>query len=750
MKIKFIEIYNFRKLKTCKVEFSDSQTLLVGANNSGKTSAIDALICFLDKQKKISSTDITLSNWKYFNEFASSWHFATSSEVKGIDVHDWLPFCPAIDVWLSAEIKEVHKIDHLIPTLNWNGESLGVRLIYQPKDIEKLREDYVREKLAVESLQAEGRKLSLWPRDMKDYLGKKLTTHFEIKAYLLDPTKENSSQSLSQDAITFDSDPFVGVFKVDTIEASRGFSDPNGEIGKASTSLSSQLNDYYSRHLNPTELPEAEDIDALVAIENAQEQFDQRLELAFKDTLGEIKKLGYPGFNDPDIKLSSRINPIDSLEHDAAVIFDVRKQNFGDHTYSLPEQYNGLGYKNLIHIIFRLISFRDKWQRVGKSGKNRSSDDIAIEPIHLVLIEEPEAHLHAQVQQVFIRKAYDVLRRYGLIDPSLTTQLVVSTHSSYIAHESGFENLRYFKRNPANNMDAVPNADVVNLSDVFPSDNEKESDVLSTKKFVSRYLKTTHCDLFFANGIILVEGAAERMLLPHFIEHHHPRLRQSYISVLEIGGAHAQKLRPLIECLEIPTLIITDTDSCDAENKKQRPQKGKGLFFGSDTLKSWFDLDGMSLDDVLELEPDRKVKGHVRAAYQCGIKVNWKVGEEDIQQEAIPYTFEDAISLTNLDLFKEFSSSVGMVKKMSQAANKVSLDECCQDMFDALKGEKAKMALDLLFEVAPEELMVPDYIKEGLDWLETQLDSVNQEFHWQPAPAPAPVTQLFDGETVDV
>ncbi len=72
MKIKFIEIYNFRKLKNCKVEFSDSQTLLVGANNSGKTSAIDALICFLDKQKKISSTDITLSNWKHFNEFAAS------------------------------------------------------------------------------------------------------------------------------------------------------------------------------------------------------------------------------------------------------------------------------------------------------------------------------------------------------------------------------------------------------------------------------------------------------------------------------------------------------------------------------------------------------------------------------------------------------------------------------------------------------------------------------------------------------
>ncbi|MDN4733274.1 hypothetical protein QYZ42_09325 [Vibrio parahaemolyticus] len=82
---------------------------------------------------------------------------------------------------------------------------------------------------------------------------------------------------------------------------------------------------------------------------------------------------------------------------------------------------------------------------------------------------------------------------------------------------------------------------------------------------------------------------------------------------------------------------------------------------------------------------------------------------------------------------------------MSQAANKESLEECCQEMFDALKGEKAKMALDLLFEVDPEKLLVPEYIKEGLDWLEKQLDAVNQEFHWQPELA----TQLPDGESVD-
>lgn len=428
MKISFVDIQNFRKLKCCRVEFADEQTLLVGANNSGKTSATDALICFLDKGKKITSTDFTLCNWLFLNKFAHSWMNQEPSEFSGLDLSDWQPYCPSLDVWIDADVVEVQRVSHLIPTLKWKGEPLGVRLIFQPRNLETLRENYVRERDAVVKVNSE-KQLSLWPRDFKDYLKEKLHIEFEIKAYLLDPSKINEAQVLAKDSVCFDSDPFKGIFRVDTIEAQRGFSDPHSDTGKSVSNLSSQLNEYYKRHLNPSDMPEAEDLGALEAIEKAQTEFDKRLDIAFEKTLGEIKELGYPGFTDPDIKLSSRLNPIDTLEHDTAVIFDVRKQNFGDQTFSLPEQYNGLGYKNLIHIIFKLIAFRDRWLRVGKIGKKRSEDDMAIEPIHLVLVEEPEAHLHAQVQQVFVRKAYQVLREYGSVNNQLTTQMVISTHS---------------------------------------------------------------------------------------------------------------------------------------------------------------------------------------------------------------------------------------------------------------------------------------------------------------------------------
>lgn len=744
MKISVVDIQNFRKLKHCRVEFAEEQTLLVGANNSGKTSATDALICFLDKGKKITSTDFTLYNWVFLNKFAQSWMNQDPTVFTGLELSDWQPYCPSLDVWIDADVKEVQRVSHIIPTLKWNGEPLGVRLVYQPRDLDRLRENYVRERDAVVKVNRE-KQLSLWPRDFKDYLKEKLHIEFEIKAYLLDPSRIDGSQTITNESICFDVDPFKGLFRVDTIEAQRGFSDPHSESGKPTNSLSSQLNEYYKRHLNPSDMPEAEDLGALEAIEKAQIEFDKRLDTAFEKTLGEIKELGYPGFTDPDIKLSSRLNPIDTLEHDAAVVFDVRKQNFGDNTFSLPEQYNGLGYKNLIHIIFQLITFRDRWLRVGKIGKKRSDEDIAIEPIHLVLIEEPEAHLHAQVQQVFIRKAYKVLREYGMVEEHLTTQMVISTHSSSVAYEAGFETLRYFKRSPASEDQPIPQAEVVNLSTVFPSQTKRDSNVSATHKFVSRYLKSTHCDLFFANGIILVEGAAERMLLPHFIAHNHKNLQRSYISILEIGGAHAQRLKPLIELLDLPTLVITDTDACSFSGTKERPKRGASLGFGSDTLKSWFGFNGLTLDELLDLPPERKIRDNVRVSFQCGIPAKF-TPQTRTPKEVIPYTFEDAVALTNLELFKTLSESSGMVKKMHLATKMRTLDACCNAMYKALDGEKAKMALDLLFDVEPAKLLVPAYIKEGLDWLESELDTKSLEYTWVPKPSASDVITEFTNE----
>lgn len=719
MKIAFTDIQNFRKLKNCRIVLSEQKTIFVGANNSGKTSAMDALIAFLKyNHREITVRDFTLSNWKDINRIGSDWVDSGNGSEPDLTPDIWRLLMPSLDVWLEVDEKEVHYVSHIIPTLDWEGGKLGIRLILEPNNTEELYKAF---KAAYESAEetrgAAASSVKLWPKSMREFLEKELHRVFTINAYILDPSKvaNHEPQTLSNGAEPLEGNPFKGLFKVDIINAQRGFSDPKSADGASNNQrLSTQLVGYFEKHLNPSELPDASDLDALQAIETARDEFNNKLKESFSASIGELENLNYPGFSDPEIIIACEVDPLQGLAHDAAVQFNVRRDGEGssDISLCLPEKYNGLGYQNLISMVFNLIRFRDEWMRIGKAAKRISDDNLSIEPLHIVLIEEPEAHLHAQVQQVFIKKAFDVLRNHpDLGDKNeFSTQLIISTHSSHIAHEIDFVGLRYFKRIPANDANDVPCAVVVNLSAVFGSNDE-------TSKFASRYLKTTHCDLFFADAAILVEGPAERMLVPHFIRNHHRGLDRCYISLLEISGSHAHRLRPLIDTLGLTTLVITDLDSVKKDSTgKVLPKKGEGYRSGNDTIKSWVPKK-TDLDEVLNIDSQGKVKdGLVRVAYQCETTIDFN-GEE---ATAIPYTFEDAVVLSNVDFFKDKTGSKGLIKKMADAVNRPTLREASEAMFDALgkTGKKAEMALELLYMTEPGELQPPNYIAEGLTWLE--------------------------------
>ena len=730
MDIAFVEIQNFRKLKACRVEFAQQETIFVGANNSGKTSAMDALILFLkrSRHKDFATTDFTLSNWLSLDRLGKQWAKTANDEEPNIAVDAWQPFLPTIDVWITADENDLHRVAHLLPTLDWTPEELlGVRLVFAPKNMERFYKDfrsaYKSARDAESASSKDASPLSLWPNSLRDFLVRQLHSKFEIQSYILDPTQLKNPvqgvarpQSLPPDSERLKMDPFDGLIKIDVISAQRGFSDPKTEDESYSgfASLSSQLRRYFSKHLNPSVLPDASDIEALEALEGAKTVFNETLKTSFEPAIGELEGLNYPGFSDPTISITSEIDPRDSLDHEAAVQFDLP----GSDSLSLPEKYNGLGYQNLISMVFNLIRFRDEWMRVGKAAKNHDTKDVGIEPLHLVLVEEPEAHLHAQIQQVFIKKAYAVLRNHdALADSSFSTQMIVSTHSSHIAHELDFSCLRYFRRESATNQGEIPTATVINLSQTFGDHNE-------TSRFATRYLRTTHCDLFFADAAILVEGSAERMLIPHFIRVKFPRLDQSYISLLEIGGAHAHRLKPLLDTLGLLTLVVTDLDSIQGTGEaKARPQRGKGYRTGNTTLTDWVPKIE-PLDDLLALPDDAKqtADGLVRVAYQCPITVEFKEGEDG--DEAIPYTFEDSLTLTNLVQFRGYAESAGLLKKLQAALRKDTLEDASKDMFDSLeKGSKAEMALELLYRSEPDQVKPPGYIADGLKWLGKNLDA---------------------------
>lgn len=745
MKIDFVELGNFRKLQSARIDIAEQQTLLVGANNSGKTSAMVALRMFLKERGGFAVRDITASNWARIETLAEGWR--TLADDASRESEPFNVLLPSLDVWITIRDDELHHVSHLIPSLDWESGLLGVRVRLEAKAFDELVEDYRTARSKSQDRvtaykagqEATPEDFSLWPKSFHEYLERRFTSVLTLRAYILDPEKivppgedqHAFPQTLPLKAQPISGDPFSGLIHIREINAQRGFADASeskrsddadggGQSGGPTRRLSNQLQAYYRRHLDPDRDPTDEDVSALGAFHTAQRTFDQRLEKGFHQAIGELEQLGYPGMANPKLSISTRFRPTDGLDHPSAVQYDIG----GDgEPIRLPEDYSGLGFQNLISMVFQLMRFRDEWMRVGKLSSDDDMNDAAvIPPLQLILVEEPEAHLHAQVQQVFIRKAYDVLRHHDDLGDLNTyrTQLIVSTHSSHIAHEADFASLRYFKRTPAAGK-SVPTSVVANLSGLFGEDSE-------TTRFVRRYLRTTHCDLFFADGVILLEGAAERILMPHFIRRQFPNLTLRYISLLEIGGSHAHKLKPLIELLSIPTLIITDLDAVDPaqSNKSVQPKIGAGLVTANSVLKTWAPQKSQ-VDDLLSTVAVPTVTsagyGVVGVVYQRETELAYPAGAA--MTKPVPSTFEDALTLSNLPIVADLSGVTmtnAFAKIVNEGADGVVI---AQNLFERLRvrPEKAAFALDLLASTKLEELVAPTYLADGLSWLEGQLGS---------------------------
>ena len=237
--------------------------------------------------------------------------------------------------------------------------------------------------------------VNLYPKDLCEFLERNLNTYFSIKAFILNPAKfnEDTPQPTPFDMECFTDNPLKEIIKVDMIDAQRGFADPDSPDGgeRAKRQLSDQMRSYYDKHLNPEKSPSLEDLDILKATEDAEKAFNNNLAVKFAPAIHELESLGYPGIADPKLTIVTKMTTSETLKHDSAVQYALSKN---DNTLKLPEKYNGLGYQNLISMVFDLMRFRDDWMREGKAKREQTDDNSVIEPLHLVLVEEPEAHLH--------------------------------------------------------------------------------------------------------------------------------------------------------------------------------------------------------------------------------------------------------------------------------------------------------------------------------------------------------------------
>lgn len=717
MKITSFVLKNYRRLADVTLMLDDQKTVLVGANNSGKTSCIGALHTFLKSPDNLKVRDISKQNWKKIQKLGTQVEkeFPVSEKMQELS-DNLVSLLPSLDIEITAVAGEAYKVRDILPDLEWSGGTLSVRITYEATDISKLCREFVDTRGVVSGHTG---KVSLWPKDICDFLekGRNFSKFIKQKHYILSkeiaPTTENEVlQPLKSEALR-------KLIRVDVISEQRGLgaednTDQQGPYSEKQR-LNKLLREYYERILNPEDFPEADDLKVLGQQQQLEEGFTKRLNTQFEAPFEELKTMGYPGIGgNPTVEIVAKISGTDALQRSSSVRyrFDKIEDEF------LPESYLGLGYQNLIYLTFRLLEFRDKWMRVGKSASSEHKVESQIEPIHLVLLEEPEVNLHAQVQRVFVKKAYDTLRNHSdLRDPKTCkdkveyqTQLVISTHSSHIIDNIDFKDLRYFRRNHADALIAMDHSSVANMSELFT--NAKEELL-----FVKKHLKLTHCDIFFADGVIFVEGQAERLLVPEFISKSFPDLSNRYISMLEVSGAHTHKYRELVEKLGVATLVLTDLDSVNEEGKSCFPQKGSGQKTNNDTLKKWHPKKE-ALDDLVALPK----KEHSTTSRGAPLYVAYQKTMQISGKEVLSRTFEDALILSNFD--DEYFQNKPRLKA-AETSHKDGSKLLSDSLYDYVKDlKKGDFAFDCLFHLADNEVNSfnpPEYMSDGLTWLKDQL-----------------------------
>ncbi|MDY0134888.1 MAG: AAA family ATPase [Atribacterota bacterium] len=716
MKITSFALKNYRRLADVTLVLDDKTTVLVGANNSGKTSCIGALHTFLKSPDNLKIRDISKRNWKEIKKLGEQveQELPTNEKIQELSDH-LVSLLPSLDIEITAKASEAYKVRDILPDLEWSGGALLVRITYEATDMSKLCREFVDMRHVVSKHTGQ---VSLWPKDLCDFLEKdrSFSKFIKQKHYILSKETESTTNEVLQ---PLKSDILKKLIRVDVISEQRGLGseDSANQTGPYSEKqrLNKLLRDYYERILNPEDFPSPEDLEVLGHQQSLEKGFTDRLNQQFKDPFDELKIMGYPGIGgNPTVEIAAKISGTDALQKSSSIRyrFDEQDEEF------LPESYLGLGYQNLIYLTFRLLEFRDKWMRKGKSTFLGDNAEEQMEPIHLVLLEEPEVNLHAQVQRVFVSKAYDTLRNHPSLrdkqtkidQPEYQTQLVISTHSSHIIDDIDFKALRYFRRNNTNKSIAMDHTSIANMSELFA--NAKEE-----LQFVRKHLKLTHCDIFFADGVIFVEGQAERLLVPEFISTSFPGLSNRYISMLEVSGAHTHKYRELIEKLGVATLVLTDLDSVDDKGESCFLQKNSGQKTSNDTLKTWHPKKE-ALDALMNLPQTE----HATTSQGAPLYVAYQKPTQISEKEILSRTFEDALILANFE--HEYFQKKNKLRN-AKADFESETKPLSESLYNYVQGlKKGDFAFSCLFYLAGKEAKSfhpPTYIHDGLRWLETQL-----------------------------
>ena len=658
MQLSKIKIQNYRLLIDADLEVDAKTTLIVGRNNTAKTSCFEC-VCNVLEGTPFSFNDYPLSKRENLYTKISSYMAkeiafdALCKEVEPISV-EFL-----VDYSLDDADDDLGALSPFIIDVDVDTTTALIRAEFKLKEDEKalfsiLEESYYKEGAFAPK------------EDAHTAIVSNFSKLFELTIYAVNPKNVEERQIKKQSELR-------ELFPSYLIPAERLL----GEDGTQKSSLSDLISEFFDvsdEELDPSIAAKVKELRAIVedASKSVQQQSDEILSALVSNAVG----FGYPNGEELQLGVKTQLSIDEQIKHQTQLSYTA-----GANKESLPSEYNGLGYKNLIKMEFLLAAFAKKVEKWGGAC------------IPMLFIEEPESHMHPQMQHAFA----EYLEKFLGKITSVGIQTFITSHSAHIANTMVFSKIRYAQK--------------TNRGVIYKNLNEFAKENPTNTEFIRKYLTLTKCDLFFADKAILVEGASERLLLPNMIQKcdkagdfntQKYKLPAQYYTLIEIGGAYAYKFIPFAEFLGIPCLILTDLDSVAGQVGKNGRTYYKsvpvslGETTSNETIKWWvrknkgIDEDDKTLIDISEIvamSADAKTIGKCHIEYQT------------TENGLCGHSLEEAIKNVN-------RSHYGL----DDTATETDLE------FD--EKSKTDFALKLIYEC--EDYTIPAYIRSGLVWLNNQ------------------------------
>ncbi|WJK10242.1 ATP-dependent nuclease [Pseudomonas fluorescens] len=741
MRVTKIKIENFRLLKNITVDIEKNLSLIIGKNNCGKTSF---LLC-LEKFIGGSAT----KNQFTFEDLNSDIKDLLLKVIEGTLPNDQ-QIAISLKIFIQYDEKDdlEHIGDKVIMDLDPDNQYIVLAFEYRAnqEDIQRLATDF--HNIKAKKI-AEGKAYKNLFDYLKESHGKYFSTTRRSLRFDTTSNMEDESDFVDLDAEGVNLSKIIN-FK--WISARRNVS--NKDTDNSLSLLSAKI----YKKLEATNPDQNIVEDFKDTLSTTDTKLNLVYEKIFEDVIVDVKKFGGVNQNESIIKIVSSLQHRDLLEENTTVMYGL-----GSGEHDLPENYNGLGYLNLISMIFEIkLKLHDFQKDISESPSD----------VNLLFIEEPEAHTHPQLQRIFIKNIKSLLspgisRTDGV---SRSLQTILSTHSSYIVSESDFEDIKYFKKSDG----CVTSKNLKDLKDYY-GDSQHYT-------FLKQYLTIHRSELFFADKAIFIEGDTERVLLPammmkidqeDLVENiksgttsQIPLLSQN-ISMIEVG-AYSHIFEKFVSFIGVRSLIITDIDSAkefpdlDEKGNQKFNKQGdpktelkkcrviEGTHTTNASLVFFYKTDELAFYSALEMANKRLTKkinspwsqcekGELLCAYQT-LEAN-QLGEGYHAR-----SFEDAFFHINRDFIKSLTyddKNEFIGKSTLPSLVQKHLKDFADSTTDAYTcaekaiGSKPSFAMEVLLNSSSHEITLtdaqsgnsktvsmefanwntPSYIKEALKWL---------------------------------